>query len=94
MTKHSPKVWFWPLVVVVEAVAIWLFIDAGLWVSGHKRYMVFFERIFATPESAASQVRWIQGITAVIFGCSCIAGLLLLERRLSQRHRPNDKPVA
>jgi hypothetical protein len=79
--------------VVVEAIAVWLFIDAGMWVSGHKRYTIFFERVFDTPESAASRMRWTQGIVSVVFGCFCIVGLLFLERRASWREIPDDKDV-
>jgi hypothetical protein len=80
-------------VVAVEALAIWLFIDAGMWVSGHKRYMIFFERVFDTPESAASRMRWIQGIVAVVFGCVCITGLLSLHRRASRGSTTDEKDV-
>jgi hypothetical protein len=74
------------LVFVIEAIAVWLFIDAGLWVSGHQRYMILFERVFDTPVSAASQMRWIQGITACVVGCVCIAWLL----RRAARHKKGD----
>jgi hypothetical protein len=79
--------------VVVEAIAIWLFIDAGMWVSGHKRYTIFFERVFHTPESAALRMRWTQGIVAVVFGSVCVGWLLFLERRARRREISDDKDM-
>jgi len=67
--------------------------DAITWISGRVRYTIFFERVFGTPESAASQMRWIQGIFAVIFGCGCIAGLVSLQQRASRREITDDDDV-
>jgi hypothetical protein len=78
------------LAVLAEAIAIWLFIDSGTWISGQQRYTILFERLFDTPESAASQMRWVQGIAAVVFGCASIGGLLFLERRAVRRKHSDE----
>ena len=76
-----------------EMIAVWLFLDALLWISGQNRYMIFFERVFATPESAASQMRWVQGLVAVVFGSVCVVGLLSVQRRASRREISDEKNV-
>ena len=68
--------------VVIEAIAVWLFIDAITWISGQTRYTIFFERLFDTPTSVASLMRWVQGAAACIFSAVGIAGLISLERRV------------
>jgi hypothetical protein len=92
VTRIAHKFWFWTLVVAVKAIAIGLFFDSILWVSGHKRYTILFERVFDTPESAASRMRGIQGVTACIFGFVCIGGLVLLERRAARRQISDETP--
>jgi hypothetical protein len=79
--------------VVCEAITIWLIFDSALWISNRKRYMIFFEQVFDTPESAASIMRWVQGITGFVFGCVTIGGLLLLERRARRQEISNEKAV-
>jgi len=78
------------LAVLAEAIAIWLLVDAGTWVSGQQRYTIFFERLLDIPESAATQMRWIQRIAAIVFGCACIGGLLFLERRAARRQHSDE----
>ena len=74
------------LIAMVMMVAVWLLIDAGLWVSDHQRYTILFERLFDTPVSQASRMRWIQGVTACAFACVCIGALAMFSGRSTRRH--------
>ena len=74
------------LIAIVMMVAVWLLIDAVLWVSGHQRYTILFERLFDTPVSQASRMRWIQGATACAFACVCIGALAVFSGRPPRRH--------
>jgi hypothetical protein len=94
MTRAASRFLFWTLVAVVVVVAVWLFMDAITWISGRVRYTIFFERVFDTPESAASRMRWVQGIVAVVFGCVCLAMLRHFDRRAMRREISDDKTVA
>ena len=73
------------VVIIAAAIAAWLFVDAVTWMSGFKRYTIFFERVFNTSESLTNTMRIVQATVAIVTGAGCVGAW----RWLKHRARPD-----